>query len=461
MADYSQPDYGALLEFYQGHLETSVLPFWLKRGIDQEYGGFFTCFDNRGNRLVSTDKYIWSQGRFIWLLARLADLSRQGLVHQDADTILDTARRGVEFVDAHAFLGNGSCAFLVDRLGNWKESVPGMGFDTSFFADCFVVLGFSEYARVVRDVSVLERALQLYDWIVQRVEAGAIRSEPYPIPPGHHAHSVPMIMLNVSQELAAALEGFQHPRSGEVRGRAWTYLETIMDRFRQQDGTIAEMIPSDDSLETGVGTVPDTVLRRHVTPGHMLESMWFVMTEAERAGDKERIRQAAQVIVRAFEVGWDREQGGLLRYVDRTGQREPQGAMVGDPYESLVLETWDTKLWWPHSEALYSTFLAYALTGEQSHLKLYELAQDYVFRTFPNPDRTIGEWIQIRDRRGEPLDKVVALPVKDPYHIIRNLLLLIELLHRLTLTAGRPEDTKTTRGDNPASDAFRPTAPPA
>ena len=38
------------------------------------------------------------------------------------------------------------------------------------------------------------------------------------------------------------------------------------------------------------------------------------------------------------------------------------------------------------------------------------------------------EWIQIRDRAGAPLDATVALPVKDPFHIARALLLLVELL---------------------------------
>ena len=54
---------------------------------------------------------------------------------------------------------------------------------------------------------------------------------------------------------------------------------------------------------------------------------------------------------------------------------------------------------------------------------------EYVFRIFPNPDRTVGEWIQIRDRQGVPLEKCVALPVKDPYHILQDVMLIIELLH--------------------------------
>jgi N-acylglucosamine 2-epimerase len=52
---------------------------------------------------------------------------------------------------------------------------------------------------------------------------------------------------------------------------------------------------------------------------------------------------------------------------------------------------------------------------------------DYSFRVFPQPDPAVGEWIQIRDRRGQPLERVVALPVKDPYHIARNLIQVLEL----------------------------------
>ena len=39
---------------------------------------------------------------------------------------------------------------------------------------------------------------------------------------------------------------------------------------------------------------------------------------------------------------------------------------------------------------------------------------------------------KIRTREGRPQEKVVALPVKDPYHIIRNVILIIELLERET-----------------------------
>jgi N-acylglucosamine 2-epimerase len=61
-------------------------------------------------------------------------------------------------------------------------------------------------------------------------------------------------------------------------------------------------------------------------------------------------------------------------------------------------------------------------------MDLYQMVGKYAFTVFPNPDKSMGEWIQILDRENKPLEKVVALPVKDPYHIIRDFMLIIELL---------------------------------
>ena len=118
-------------------------------------------------------------------------------------------------------------------------------------------------------------------------------------------------------------------------------------------------------------------------------------------------------------------QGGLLRYVDREGLA-PRGRLLGHRIEALVASTWDTKLWWPHAEALYALRVL-AEKGKRADLAAHHARMhDYVMRIFPNGCG--GEWIQIRDRNGAPLEKTVALPVKDPFHVARALLLLVELL---------------------------------
>ena len=134
-----------------------------------------------------------------------------------------------------------------------------------------------------------------------------------------------------------------------------------------------------------------------------------------------RICKAAES---TFLLGWDSEFGGLFRFVDRDGGRpRGEGNEEEQPadsdraeYEKMVLGTWDSKLWWPHAEALY----LFAL--------LYEKSRDYAFSVFP--DRCLGEWVQIRRRDGMPEDRVVALPVKDPFHILRSFIKLVELAER-------------------------------
>mgnify|MGYP001161902777 CR=1 FL=1 len=61
--------------------------------------------------------------------------------------------------------------------------------------------------------------------------------------------------------------------------------------------------------------------------------------------------------------------------------------------------------------------------NEESLLGFYrrhvmETLLPFWFRTFSNTDKKAGEWIQIRDRKGDPVDQIAALPVKDPCHIL-------------------------------------------
>jgi N-acylglucosamine 2-epimerase len=42
----------------------------------------------------------------------------------------------------------------------------------------------------------------------------------------------------------------------------------------------------------------------------------------------------------------------------------------------------------------------------------------------------VGEWRQRLDRKGKPMTTVVALPVKDPFHLPRALILSLEVLRQ-------------------------------
>lgn len=55
-----------LVSYYEKHILEDVMPFWDRRCIDKEYGGYITCFDREG-KMTDDKKYIWFQGRQLYI----------------------------------------------------------------------------------------------------------------------------------------------------------------------------------------------------------------------------------------------------------------------------------------------------------------------------------------------------------------------------------------------------------
>ena len=431
MGESSLLNLSQLRSFYEEHLFGHVLPFWLHKAIDADLGGYYTGFANSGGQLLHTHKFTWSQGRFLWVWARLAS---QFPDKADAERYLQLAQSGAGFLMKYALLPNGHCSFilsregkpiLLDAQGRPREANPGETYATSTFADCFVIYGLSEYARVTHDRAAFDFATRLFDSVEQRLAADQFRTDPYPTPPGYRQHGVPMIMLETSRELALTGDAFDPALAASIRERTRFFARQVMAEHRQADkGVVIEFLGSD-------GTVQDNMLGTYINPGHTLESMWFVMHYAEEVGDERMLQEAITTVRRACELGWDEQYGGIFQFVHMEGGR-PRGRVLPEHEGSAMIQKlrsdWDAKLWWVHSEALYALLLAYYHCRQAWAQNWYGKVHEYTFNTFPAPE---GEWIAIRNRDGTPVDKVVALPVKDPFHVPRA------FMHILRLLAGR------------------------
>lgn len=407
---------------YRDLIEKDLMRFW-EKAFDTDQGGVFTCFTNDGSHLLSTDKYVWSQGRMLWILSRLCEMNSRGLVSIDRAAYERQAEKTFRFIADHALLGDeGGCAYLLDRYGGKKESIPGKGFYTSYFVDCFVIMGMMEFARVFHRADAADTGLRLFEKMMTFLNRGEIRSEPYPVKKGFVPHSEAMILCNVCCVTRDALRELRHPRAEEFADAAKRYMRKILYGFYDPKlGLIREMVNQS-------GAFGNSVLERHIAPGHCNECMWFCMDAVEDR-DPAVLNRIDRIVEKNMSVGWDQKYGGVYRFLDRDGSA-PHGIRSGDPYENLILDTWDTKLWWVHAETLYTTLRCFLRSGNPVFGKWYRRTEEYVFRHFPNPDREIGEWIQILDRQGRPLNKLVALPVKDPYHILRDVMLIVELLEK-------------------------------
>ena len=61
-----------LLSEFRASLEEGIIPFWLQRGWDNDFGGFLTNFDENGHELPTPEKYLNTQARMIWWFSTLS-----------------------------------------------------------------------------------------------------------------------------------------------------------------------------------------------------------------------------------------------------------------------------------------------------------------------------------------------------------------------------------------------------
>jgi N-acylglucosamine 2-epimerase len=381
-----------LLERYRGTLLDDVLPFWHRHAFDAN-GGINTCVGDDG-ALISRDRWNWSQWRAVWVWSKLYNAIER------RSEWLARAMGIYEFVAAHGPLPDGHWPLLLDGDGNVLR-----GYE-SLYVDGFALYALAELLRATGDEQVRQLALRTSRTVhAALASSGAIPAYPYAIPDGRIAHGISMIFSVAFHELAAVTGDADLQRAAEHHHRL------VMDSFlRSRRNVVLEFLSTaGDELPPPEGTV--------VVPGHAIESMWFQIHIARSRGDDATCRRAIQAIRRHLELGWDAEFGGIFLAVDAEGGNE-----IAWPHASA-------KLWWPHTEALYATLLAYEIRGESWCLDWHERVWQYCRDHFPVAG--YGEWRQKLDRQGNPISETLVLPVKDPFHLPRALIYCIDVLERM------------------------------
>jgi N-acylglucosamine 2-epimerase len=390
------PDFSKLHALYRSELLERTVPFWLRHGIDWRNGGICTCLADDGT-LISSDKYVWSQLRAVWTFSALHHRIEQ------KQEYLDAAGHIFDFIKHRGRDAHGDWFFCLDAEGRPLHEGA-----TSLYCAGFAIYGFTEYARATGSEEALAMARQTYEHVQQRLaQPGSYQTHPWPIPAGLKAHGVAMIFASAFDELGTSL------KEPSIQAAALHQAREVMDVFlHPKHRRVFEFVRLDGSLlEEPPGRV--------VNHGHAIEAMWFMIHLFQRLGDHERLCQCIEVIRWHLELGWDEKHGGL--FLARDAERSPWEAK------------WDFKIWWPHTEALYALLLAHSLSGESWCMEWFQRVHDYAFSHFPVPEH--GEWIQNLNREGRKIESTVALPVKDPFHLARSLILSVNLLERLAREA--------------------------
>jgi N-acylglucosamine 2-epimerase len=375
---------------YRSELYTRVLPFWLDCSQDTEYGGYFTCLLRDGT-VFDTDKFIWLQGREVWMLSTLYNKVPQGEVSEETRKAwLDAAIGGAEFLKRYGHDGNLNWYFSLDREGHPLVE------PYNIFSYTFAVIAFGQLALATGNREYADIAKRTFDIVLSKVDNPKGRwNKAVPGSRALKTFDLPMILCNVSLEIEQLLE------PSFLKETIDTCLHEVLDVFyRPELGLIVEALGKD-------GELVDCLDGRKLNPGHAIESTWFIMDLGRRLGRKDLIEKAVDISLKEVEYGWDKQYDGIFYFMDR----------LGKPRHELEF---DQKLWWVHLEALISFIKGYQLTGNPRCLEWFERIHDYTWSHFR--DAEYPEWYGYLNRRGEVLLPLKGGKWKGCFHVPRGLM---------------------------------------
>ena len=184
----------ALLATYRGGLLNDTLPFWIPRAIDREHGGYLTALDHDGS-LLQSDKSVWVQGRFAWLLATLFDtLERRA-------EWLDLSRHGIEFIERYCFDTDGRMFFSVTRDGRPLRK------RRYLFSEAFTVIALAAFGRAAGDERSRLKALDLFRLLLMyHRQPGLLEPKVIPTTRRTKGLAMPMILIVTAQELRKSID---------------------------------------------------------------------------------------------------------------------------------------------------------------------------------------------------------------------------------------------------------------
>ena len=386
-------DFKQISSRYKRELLENCLPFWLEHSQDKEYGGYFSCL-NRDGSVYDTDKFIWLQGREVWMFAMLYNNVEKN------QQWLDCAIQGAEFLKKYGHDENWDFYFSLDRKGNPLVQ------PYNIFSNTFACMAFAQLAKATGNDEYALIARRIFGRILER------RSNPkgqwckaYPGTRPMKDFALPMIICNMALEIEDILED-----KSVLEQTIDTCLHEVFDVFYQPElGCMLENVSSVD------GSPVDCFEGREINPGHDLEALWFMMNLGVRRGDKALIEKCVEIALLVIERGWDKEFGGIYYFLDAKGV----------PQQKLE---WDQKLWWVHIESAIAMLKGYQLTGNEKCLEWFLKLDAYLWDNFK--DKEYPEWFGYLNRRGEVLLPLKGGKWKGCFHVPRGLYQIWQLAEK-------------------------------
>lgn len=400
------------LKTYREEMFTTVrnyiIPFWLDRSVDREYGGFITSFDENGKFDGNGVKNIVTQSRMVWGFSALRDFAKE----EDRKRMEEAARQGAEYL-MNEFWDKefGGFYWLLNRDSSVKDP------SKLTYGEGFGIYALAQYYLTYGDRKALEYAEKAFD-LLQKYATDTLRGGYYEnierdwtiSPAGPYAGD--RKSLDIHMHLLEAYTTLYEASKEEIHGRklqeVWDLIKTHMVNMEYGYGynqfdldfnkipaiNIKRTWNAERETNEVIAVPTDTT-----SYGHNVELSWLGDLALKTLG--KRTQEDTELLIRALDHalahGWDRENGGVFR--DGVGNGE---AVVTD------------KEWWQNFESLTGFLNGYVLSGDKRYLETYASLWEFDRKYFMNYE--VGESRQLLDKTGKPLVSNIGNPWKGIYH---------------------------------------------
>ena len=369
-------------DFYLKELK-NVLTFWCEHGYDEVNRGFNTYLDEKG-KVYCEDKSVWAQGRGVYIFSKAYQYIEKN------DKWLKIAKDTYSFIQEKAFFDNNKMYFRIT-----KDGLP-IQKRRYWFSEAFYVMASIALYEVTFDFKYLLEGRRVYNIIFDKY-GKELSEEPKFNPENYHLQDLSSSMIFLS--LAQAMEKVDIDFQDNYKEHINISKANILNKHYNFD--LKALLENVDET----GKFDDSPKGRLVNPGHSLECAWFLLDLDNIS--QEEFNKIKNIALWSYELGWDKEKGGLKYFVD----------IFNKPLEQLEC---DLKLWWPHTEALIVFLKLYLKTNDKKFYDIYQNIYDFTKNNFIVDNL---EWIGYLRYDNSPLNFSKGNLFKGPFHIPRMLMM--------------------------------------
>jgi mannobiose 2-epimerase len=399
--------YETIQQFSQAvkdELDNNLIPFWLERSVDSQYGGFIGQMSNDGTIDPRAPKGLILNARLLWTFSALYRFNKDNRCR-------DMAGRAYDYHQTHFWDSrHGGAFWQVDFLGRPLDDKK------KIYGQAFYIYALAEYYQAFEADPAIKLARQVYDLIEtnsrDKIYGGYIEvcNRDWSVAGDLRLSEKDLDEKKSMNNHLHLLEAYTNLYRIWPDTRLRERLTELIDLFDQQ---IVDPVSGHMNHFFDETWQPKS---SNYTFGHDIEASWLLREAGEVLDESDIILQTRHLAQRLAGIV-------LAEALDKDGGLcyEGQAGKVTDP----------NREWWPQAESVVGFLNAYELSGDPSFLEAAQKAWFFIEKYFI--DRKNGEWFWRIDPNGrpDPAEPKVS-QWKGPYHNVRTCLEIIKRLGQIT-----------------------------